>query len=72
LNQGYTDVVIRGDIQGGRSFAAFYLQDNRVLAVDAINRPQEIMLGKRFITEKKVVDAAQLSDESKPLKDLLA
>jgi len=72
LNQGYTDVVIRGDIQGGRSFAAFYLQDNRVLAVDAINRPQEFMLGKRFITEKKVVDAAQLSDESKPLKDLLA
>ncbi len=72
LNQGYTDVVIRGDMEGGRSFAAFYLKDNKILAVDAINRGQEFMLGKRLITEKIEVDADKLRDENFALKGLLA
>jgi len=72
LNQGFTDVVIRGDIEGSRSFAAFYMQDNRILAVDAVNRPQEFMLGKRLITDKIEVDADKLRDDTFALKGLLA
>lgn len=72
LNQGFTDVVIRGSTEQGRSFAAFYLKDNKLLAVDAINRPQEFMIGKRLITAKTELDPARLSDENVQLKDLVS
>lgn len=72
LSQGYTDVVIRGDIKGSRSFAAFYLQEGKLLAVDAVNKPQEFMLGKRLILQGKSLDAGQLADEDFSLKALLA
>jgi len=72
LSQDYTDVIIRGDLEGSRSFAAFYMKDDRILAVDAINRPQEFMLGKRLITEKVQVDADNLRDDNFALKGLLA
>ncbi len=71
LSQNYTDVVIRGDIENSRSFAAFYLENGRLLAVDAINRPQEFMLCKRLISEGKSVDPEQLADDSYDLKKLL-
>ncbi len=72
LSQGYTDVVIRGDVNSGRSLSAFYLDGDRLLAVDAVNRPQDFMIGKRLITEKRPVDQAKLADESIPLKDFLS
>lgn len=71
LNQGYTDVVIRGDIEGSRSFAAFYLREGKLLAVDAINRPREFMLGKKLIVGEIDVDVTKLGDESVDLKDML-
>lgn len=72
LSMGYTDVVIRGDIERGRSFAAFYFDNDRLLAVDAINRPQDFMIGKRLITERRNIDKAKLADESISLKDFLS
>lgn len=71
LNQGYDKVVIRGDIANSRSFAAFYMSEGKVLAVDAINKPQEFMLGRRLITEKVVADEARLADPSVSLKEFL-
>lgn len=72
LNQGYDNVVIRGDIEGSRSFAAFYLLGDRLLAVDAVNKPQEFMLGRRLITDKVPVDPAKLADEGFSLKGFVA
>jgi 3-phenylpropionate/trans-cinnamate dioxygenase ferredoxin reductase component len=71
LNQGYTDVVIRGDIEGSRSFAAFYLREGKLLAVDAVNRPREFMLGKKLITGEIDVDVTRLGDDSVELKEML-
>lgn len=71
LNQGYTDVVIRGDIEASRSFAAFYLRDGKLLAVDAVNRPREFMLGKKLILGEIDVDVTRLEDDGADLKDLL-
>ncbi|GIX30559.1 MAG: putative ferredoxin reductase [Porticoccaceae bacterium] len=72
LSQGYDQVVIRGDIERGRSFAAFYLKEGKLLAVDAVNRPQEFMLGKRLIAEGVEVDPSLLRQENFALKGLLA
>jgi 3-phenylpropionate/trans-cinnamate dioxygenase ferredoxin reductase subunit len=71
LSQGHDQVIVRGDIERGRSFAAFYMKDGRVLAVDAVNKPQEFMLGKRIITGGIAVDPSRLADEGTSLKDLI-
>lgn len=68
LSQGYDQVIIRGATETGRSFAAFYLREGKVIAIDAINRPQEFMLGKRALTEGKEIDTALLPDESIDVK----
>ena len=72
LSQGYTDVVVRGDIEGSRSFAAFYMRECKLLAVDAVNRPQDFMVGKRLILQGNQIDPGQLADDNLPLKTLLA
>lgn len=71
LSNGFDDVVIRGDWQGGRSFAAFYFNEDRLLAVDAVNRPQEYMFGRRMIVSEKTIDKKALADETIPLKTLM-
>jgi hypothetical protein len=52
----------------GRSFAAFYFKDGRMLAVDAVNKPQEFMLAKRVIANGLAVDRARLADEGTALR----
>ena len=71
LNQGYDQVVIRGDNGTGRSFASFYLRAGQLIAADCVNRPQEFMLSKKLIAEQLAVNADQLADESISVKDLL-
>lgn len=71
LSQGFDEVIIRGDIQSSRTFAVFYLKDNAVIAVDAVNKPQEFMFGKKLITNKIKVDRSKLADESISIKELV-
>ena len=70
LSQGYDAVVTRGERDRGRSFAAFYLKQGQVIAVDAVNRPPEFMTGKKLITEARPVDTARLADPAIPMKEL--
>jgi 3-phenylpropionate/trans-cinnamate dioxygenase ferredoxin reductase subunit len=72
LSQGHDATVLRGDLGAGRSFAAFYFQAGRVIAVDAVNRPSEFMLGKKLITGRIDVDRTQLADDSIPMKVLMS
>ncbi|OGT85116.1 MAG: pyridine nucleotide-disulfide oxidoreductase [Gammaproteobacteria bacterium RIFCSPLOWO2_02_FULL_61_13] len=72
LSQGYDEVVTRGERDQGRSFAAFYLKQGRVIAVDAVNRPPEFMTGKKLITEARPVDKTRLADAAVPMRELLS
>ena len=69
LSSGYDDTVLRGDPDSG-SFACFYLRDNRLIAVDAVNKPREFVQSKLLIAEGRPVDKTQLFDEDVQLKDL--
>ena len=69
LSNGYDKLVIRGD-QDAKSFAAFYLKNGRVLAIDAINSPREFMLGKKLIAAKAQFDPEKLADESVDFKSM--
>lgn len=71
LSGGYDDVVLRGDPNAGRSFAAFYFKGDRLIAVDAVNRPQEYMFGRRMITLGKTLDKKALANETLALKTLM-
>ena len=53
-----------------RSFAAFYLRDGRLLAVDAVNRPVEFMVAKALIANRTVIAPERLADELIVAKDL--
>lgn len=69
LSQGFDEVIIRGDIEGSRSFAAFYLKDGKLLAVDAINKPKEFMMCRKMLADGAAVDASKLADDAIDIKD---
>ena len=60
--------IVRGDMAANQ-FAVFYLDDDRVVAVDAVNSPKEFMVCKQLYG--KVVDPALLADTNAELKSLL-
>lgn len=68
LSNGYDDVIIRGDIHSGRSFAAYYFAGERFLAVDAVNAPRDFMFGRMSLTKGANLDKAKLADLSFDLK----
>ncbi len=71
LSQGYDEIITRDDPEDSRSFAAFYLKSGRVIAVDAINKPQEFMVTKKLITRQQEIDKVKLADADAPVRELL-
>lgn len=71
VSTGYEEIVLRGDPDGGRSFACFYFAGGRLIAADCVNRAQEFMFSKRAIAEGLSPDRALLADPQTPLASLL-
>jgi 3-phenylpropionate/trans-cinnamate dioxygenase ferredoxin reductase subunit len=71
LPDGAQDAVIRGSLDE-RSFSAFSLDGGRVRAVISLNRPKDVIETRRLIAREHSVTAAQLCDESTPVKRLAA
>jgi len=71
LSEGYDDIVIRGDIEKGRSFAAFYFKGDKILAVDAVNSPREFMFTRMALAKGQVIDKKILSDLEADLKSAI-
>lgn len=70
VSTGYEQIVVRGDPATQRNFAVFYLKEGRVIAADAISRPQDFMFAKKIVAAEAVIDAAQLGDDNVPMKTL--
>ncbi len=71
LFQGYDRVVFRG-VMADRAFAAFYYQGDRLIAVDAVNRPGEYLGAKVLIQTNRTVSPSALEDMSRPMKEIVA
>ncbi|MEO0998140.1 MAG: FAD-dependent oxidoreductase [Pseudomonadota bacterium] len=69
LSGGYDQLVTRGD-PDERRFAVFYLREERLIAVDAVNSPAEFMLSKKLIVAAAEPDPAEFADASVPMKTL--
>ena len=61
-------VVLRGDPATNR-FAAFYLREGKIVAVNAVNSAKDFMVGKKLIVEGRVPDIAKLADTAVPLAE---
>jgi 3-phenylpropionate/trans-cinnamate dioxygenase ferredoxin reductase component len=65
-----TQIVLRGDPASG-GFAVFHLaDDNRLLAVEAVNAPPEFLGGKAMIGRRQRLDPARIRDLSVTVKQL--
>ncbi|PBC35305.1 pyridine nucleotide-disulfide oxidoreductase [Rhodococcus sp. ACS1] len=69
LSDGYDSLVLRGKPED-RSFSAFYLLSDRILAVDTINRPADFNFAKKLISERVPVSAKLLAEPNLSLRDL--
>ncbi|EZQ00992.1 NAD(P)/FAD-dependent oxidoreductase [Acinetobacter sp. Ver3] len=69
LNNGFDEVILRGDMSSSRSFALFYFKNNEMIAADCVSRPLEFMLSKKIISEKLEVYKEKLSNENFDLKE---
>jgi 3-phenylpropionate/trans-cinnamate dioxygenase ferredoxin reductase subunit len=62
-------VIVRGS-PDERSFAAFHMKGDRLIAVDAVNSAREFMLSKKLIAAGARIEPEILADMSIPFKDL--
>ncbi len=69
LSTGYDDLVLRGDPDDGRSFAAFYFKGDKLLAVDAVNSPREFAMTRMLLTKGKGLDKKKITDVELALKE---
>ena len=71
LSEGHDQVVLRGD-KSEKKFAAFYLKDGRLIAVDAVNSPPEFIASKKLIMTGATVAPEKLSDTTITMKEIAA
>lgn len=71
LFQDYDHLIFRGAM-AERAFAAFYYKGERLIAVDAVNKPGEFLGAKTLIQRKQTIAPADIADTSRPMKELVA
>ena len=69
ISDGYDTVVQRGSMDAD-DFAMFYLKDDVLIAVDAVNRPREFMACRKLVPERPRIDPEKLADESIPMQEM--
>jgi len=72
LSEGYDDLILRGDSESSRSFAAFYFKGPALLAVDAVNAPREFAMTRMLLTQGKTLNKTKLADTTLALKEAIA
>ncbi|MEZ5957534.1 MAG: FAD-dependent oxidoreductase [Hyphomonadaceae bacterium] len=71
LFQGYDRIAFRG-VMADRAFAAFYYKGEKLIAVDAVNRPAEYLGAKMLIQTNRTLPPDVIEDMSRPMKELVA
>ena len=71
LFHGYDHVAFRG-VMADRAFAAFYYKGDRLIAVDAVNKPGEYLGAKMLIQTNRTLLPSVIEDTSRPMKELVA
>jgi 3-phenylpropionate/trans-cinnamate dioxygenase ferredoxin reductase component len=67
LASGHDRVVVRGDPESGK-FSVFYFRQNRLCAVDSINRPADHLAARKLIASGAALTPEEAADENVNLK----
>jgi 3-phenylpropionate/trans-cinnamate dioxygenase ferredoxin reductase subunit len=70
LSADHDDQVVRGD-PGDESFSVLYYRGNRLLAIDAVNRPADYMAVRRALGRGATIARDRAGDPEVPLKSLI-
>lgn len=70
LSAGHDDYVVRGEPEQER-FSVLYYRRDRLLAVDAINRPADYMAVRKALDQGATIPQDRAGDVSAPLKSLI-
>jgi 3-phenylpropionate/trans-cinnamate dioxygenase ferredoxin reductase subunit len=69
ISQGHDSIVTRGSAES-RKLSVFYFRQDRLIAIDSINRPLDHMIGRKILMTSVPVTQEQAADESVDLKRL--
>ncbi|HUZ31689.1 MAG TPA: FAD-dependent oxidoreductase [Xanthobacteraceae bacterium] len=58
LFANYNDIVFRGD---GERFISFYMNDNKIAAVAAVNQPKDLAVARRLMQKNIAIDPQRLA-----------
>ena len=70
LSGDYDEVLIRGQ-QEEQKFMLFYLKEEKLIAVDAINNPKEFLICRKLVENKVKISSDDILNQSKNLNDLI-
>lgn len=70
FSTGAEQEIVRGD-PATNAFAVFYLQADKIIAVESVNSAREFMAARKLIESGKAVNAKLLADTDTPLQKLL-
>jgi 3-phenylpropionate/trans-cinnamate dioxygenase ferredoxin reductase component len=70
LSLGHDAEVIRGSLEE-RSFSIVYLREERVIALDCVNRMRDYAQGRKLVEARAQIDLDLLADSNVALKDML-
>ena len=70
LARDYDSTVVRGD-PATRSFAVYYMDGHRLVAVDAIGAPREFILAKKLLAANAILDPQKIADTNINLEEEL-
>lgn len=70
-NNGYDQVLFRGNNKSDRKFIAWYLKKGRLIAADCVNSKKEFMITRHLLKKELSPTPDQLVDEKFDLKSLL-
>lgn len=66
------DQIVQRVNAAANRMAFFHLQDQRVVAVEAVNAAQEFLVGKKLISTGSRVDPRRVADPATAMKDVVA
>jgi 3-phenylpropionate/trans-cinnamate dioxygenase ferredoxin reductase subunit len=69
LSAGYDSIVTRGEAES-RKFSLFYFKQDRLVAMDSVNRPGDHLIGRKLIANGIPVTPDQAADPATDLKTL--
>jgi len=69
ISQKYDRVATRGSIDA-QKFSVFYFRDERLVAVDSVNRPADHMIARRLLASRTAITPEQAGDETVDLKKI--